>query len=43
MAVIRAVVGETPVCFAAKLTPAELGTANDVRKNVRRKRRRYSR
>jgi len=34
MAVIRAVVGETPVCFAAKLTPAELGTANDVRQTL---------
>jgi len=34
MAVIRVTVGETPVCFAAKLTPAELGTANDVRQTL---------
>jgi len=31
MAIIRAIVAGSPVCFAVKLTPAEMGTVYDVR------------
>jgi len=34
MAILRAIVADTPVCFAAKLTPAEMGTAYDVRQAI---------
>jgi len=34
MAILRAIVADTPVCFAANLTPAEMGTAYDVRQAI---------